>query len=299
MRLDAVIDGKIDKPYCLVGYGPEGIGKSSFAAGAPNPIFVGAEKGTAQLYVKRFPAPETWEDILDTVRVLLTGEHGYQTVVYDTLDWIEPLLWKHLCEQNKWASIEDPGYGKGYQAALDEWRRFLSMLEILMEKRRVNVIMLAHAQIRPFKNPAGEDFDRYELKINQKAAGLVKEWAEAVLFANYETFAKEDKKTKRVKGVSTGARLLYTVRTAAFDAKNRYNLPEELPLDWNEFDAAAKAGNSAPIEALREEITRKAKEIGGDTEKIAIEYMEKAGDDAARLAQINNRLNAKIAEKGQ
>jgi hypothetical protein len=299
MRLDSVVRGKLKKPISVVCYGPEGVGKSTLAAGAPKPIFLGAEDGTSQLDVTRFPSPETYADIREAVRVLQVDQHDYGTLVVDTLDWVEPLLWQHICARDGQPNIEGYGYGKGYQVALDEWRLLLSDLERLMKTRGMNVVLLAHAAIRPFKNPAGEDFDRYELKVHAKAAGLIKEWAEAVLFANWETFAKEDKRTKRFKGVGGVARMLYTERTAAYDAKNRYSLPDELPLDWNEFETAVNAGQVAPTTTLRAEIERKAKELGGELEAKIMETLAKAGDNAANLALINNKVNAKLAEKGQ
>lgn len=299
MRLENVVAGKLHKPLVVVCYGPEGVGKSSFGAGAPKPIFLGAEDGTAQLDVKRFPAPERWGDIREAVRVLTADAHDYQTLVVDTLDWVEPMLWSHICERDGQLNIEAYGYGKGYQVAFDEWRILLADLERMIKAKSMNVVLLAHSQIRPFKNPAGEDFDRYELKVHAKAAGLIKEWAEAVLFANWETFAKQDARTKRFKGVSTDARFVYTERKAAYDAKNRYSLPEEIPLGWSDFEAAVQAGAVAPAADLRAEIERKAKELGGELEAKILETIAKAGDDANALALINNRVNARLAEKEQ
>ena len=299
MRLDLVTKGKLRKPISVVGYGPEGVGKSSFAAGAPKAIFVGGEDGTSQLDVVRFPSPETWEDVLDSARVLLNDTHDYQTVVYDTLDWIEPLIWAYCCKRDGADNIEAYGFGKGYQVALDEWRKFLSGLEQIMRAKSMNVVLLAHSWIRPFKNPTGDDYDRYELKIHGKAAGLVKEWAEAVLFMNWETFAKEDKRTKRVKGVSTGARMAYTERKASYDAKNRYSLPEELPLSWADFEAAVNAGAVAPVADMLAEIARKAATLGAELETKIAETVAKAGNNAESLARINNRVNALISERGQ
>lgn len=298
MRLDMITKGKLRKPISVVCYGPEGVGKSSFGAGAPRPIFVGAEDGTAQLDVERMPAPESWDDILDAVRVLTNDPHEYKTLVLDTLDWIEPMIWAYCCNRDGEPNIEAYGYGKGFQVALDEWRLLIAALERLMRTKGMNIVLLAHSWIKAFKNPQGEDFDRYELKIHGKAGGLVKEWAEAVLFANWETFAKEDSKTKRVKGVSTGARLLYTERKAAYDAKNRYSLPEELPLGWDDFAAAIDAGAVAPVADLKTEIARKAALLGGELEAKIAELLAKAGDNAESLALINNKANAKLAEKG-
>lgn len=295
MRLDKLVRGKLKQRLRVTLYGPEGVGKTTFGAAAPKPILLGAEDGSASLDVTRFPTPTSWEDVLEAIRVLATESHDFETLVVDTLDWVEPLIWAHVCKRDGEVNIESYGYGKGYTAALDEWRRLLNALERLRVVRPMHVVLLAHSWIRPFKNPAGEDYDRYELKLNAKAAGLVKEWSDAVLFANWETYAKKDER-KRVRGVATGARLIYTERTAAYDAKNRSNLPPELPLSWADFEAGLAAGEVAKPEDLRAEIERKAKELGGDVEKAVLATLAKAGD-AASLALINNRVNARLAER--
>jgi len=299
MTLAGITKGRKVRPLRLVLDGVEGVGKSTFGSRAPRPIFLGPEEGTDHLDVERFPAPRTWPEVFDAIRTLGTQEHPYQTLVVDTLDWFEPILWDFLCDRDGKANIEDYGYGKGYVAAVDEWRRFLAALDRLREVKGMHIILLAHAWIRPFKNPEGDDFDRYEMKLHQKAAGLIKEWADCVLFANHETLATKDAKTKRVRGVSTGARLIYTTRTAAYDAKNRHDLPESLPLDWDDFFAAVQAHRPADPKALAAEITRKAKELGGEVEAKALAHVAVHADDAAFLAKVNDRLNALLAEKVQ
>jgi len=293
MTLASVTSGRQREPMSLLVYGVEKIGKSTFASEAPAPIFLDAEKGTEEIDVARFPTPETWEDVIEAVRTLIAGEHPYRTLVIDTLDWIEPLLWASICKRDGFATVEAYGYGKGYATALDEWRVLLAALERLRTLKRMNVILLAHSWIKSFKNPEGLDFDRYELKLHPKAGGLIKEWPKAVLFANHETIATEEKKTKRVRGVSTGARLIYTNRTAAYDAGNRYNLPDSLPLEWAEFAAAVEAGQSADPKILADEITRKAKECGGEVEKQTLESLTRVGSDAVKLAKLNSWINSK------
>lgn len=297
MTLAGIISGPIARPIRAIMYGVEGVGKSTFAANAPAPIFLGAEDGTASLDVNRLPAPQNWQDVLDAAKLLETETHGFKTLVLDTLDWAEPLLWRFCCERDKQESIEAYGYGKGYVVALDGWRVFLAALERLRDRKGMNIILLAHSVIRPFKNPEGEDFDRYQMKLNEKAGGLIREWSDAVLFANFETFASKDKNTKRVRGVSTGARIIHTVRTAAFDAKNRHSLPETMPLDWDTFAAAVAAHRVASPETLIAEIKARAADIPDEKLRaVMLDTTEKAGENTDKLAQILNRINARLAE---
>jgi hypothetical protein len=300
MTLASVKSGRMAGPYRLLIHGVDGVGKSTFGAAAPAPIFLGTEDGTDHLDVARFPAPQSWDDVLDALRSLTDTESTYRTLVVDTLDWAEPMVWQHLCAKHKVESIEDVGggYGKGYTAAIDEWRVFLAALERLQRERGMNVILLAHSFIKPFKNPEGDDFDRYILKMNAHAASVVREWCKGVYFANYETYAVKDK-AKRVRGVSSGARLLYTQRTAAYDAKDRYGLPESLSLSWEEFDTAAKSGKPADPTTLKEEIARKAKELGGELEKSTLESLARVDSDATKLSHLNSWVNAKVAEKAE
>ena len=166
----------------------------------------------------------------------------------------------------------------------------------------MQVVLLGHSQVKIFKNPEGEDYDRYQLKVHHQAGGLLKEWCDAVLFANYETYAKGEKDSRgklkgKAKGISTGARLVHTVRTAAYDAKNRFGLPEELPLSYADFHAAALAGEPADVDDLISEVKRKAAELGGETEKQTLASLERVGRDALKLSQLNVWTNSKLALK--
>jgi DNA polymerase III delta prime subunit len=262
MTLGAVKSGKIAQPLRVLLYGPEGVGKTTFGANAPKPIFLGAEDGHANLDVAYFPEPHSWGDILDAIRVLGAESHGYETLVLDTLDWLEPFCWKAVCAAGRKTGIEDFGFGKGYVAALDEWRVFVSALEAVRRAKRMNVVMLAHSQVKTFKNPEGDDYDRYSLKVHEKAAGLLKEWSDAVLFTNYETHVLKD--GAKAKGYGGGTRVIHTERRAAFDAKNRFGLPETMPLDWSEFANAVEASRAPDVvNVLRADLHTLMQEMQG------------------------------------
>lgn len=305
-QLSTLQRGRLATPPLVLLYGVEGVGKSSWAADAPEPIFFDIESGTEELDVVRWPVigSWTWQKALDAIEQLIVDQHNYRTVVVDTLDALEPLLWADICEKANQPDVEAFGYGKGYTAALDGWRVFTAALERLVRQRQMGVIMLAHSTIRTFKNPEGDDFDRYELKLNMKAGGFLKEWCRAVLFARYETFANKDSKTKRVRGVSTGARIMHTVRTAAYDAKNRYNLPEEMPLDWRLFAEARAAQRPADPVALAKRIEEMLVELAqldaDDAREAKVrDAVTAANGDAVQLARIADRVSGILNLKTQ
>jgi AAA domain len=299
MKLANVVRGRIQKPIRLLVYGVDGIGKSTFAAGAPAPIFVGVEDGTATLDVPRFPEPHSWLEGLAAIDELEVGDHDFRTVVIDTLDWLEPMCWSQVVGVGKRTrdgvlieTIEDIPYGKGYASALDEWRILLSRLDRLRAVRGMNTILLAHAWIRTFRNPDGEDFDRYELKLHTKAASLIREWCDAVLFATHEQYTHAKTKRDKAKGVSTGARILHTQRRAAFDAKNRHNLPETIALDYEALEEAIAAGVPEPPEVLKERIEGMLEGASADLATRVRRAVTAADGNAATLARIVNKLAA-------
>lgn len=256
MSLSRLIVGRQPRPLRIVLFGTDGIGKSSFAAAAPSPIFIGAEDGTAHLDTVRFPPPERWSDILDAIGTLYEEEHDFQTVVLDSADWAEQLARDAVCAEHSVDSVEGIGYGKGWVFCQEKFTQLLRGFDALYAKG-MHVLLVAHAQIKPFNDPNLDvPFDRYCLKLDKRTDPLLREWADYVLFANWDTTVtqKTDAKGKpllgeagKAKAKSYGKRLLHTQRSAAYDAKRRFEIPDRLPLDWPAFWAAhtAAAGFAA------------------------------------------------------
>lgn len=294
-KLSAVKKGKIALPLRILGFGPEGVGKSTFAAGAPSPIFLGAEDGTNELDIARYQ-PETFDEAIEFIDDLARDTHDYKTIVVDPVNWLEPLVYAKIVGTSG-KSIDDFGGGfqKGYTAALDQWRVLLAALERVW-RRDMHVILLAHSAVKSFNDPEGPAYDRYEVAMYPKSAGLIRQWVDFVLFMRRESFSKLDERTKKAKGFSTGKRIIHTQWTAAFDAKSRVRLPDEIPLSWDEFYGAVAHGR-ANIDEIKREIARLIEVIGdAEVTKKATGYVAAAGDDAGKLSEIANALAMKANE---
>jgi len=286
MALENVTTKAHRPPLRILIYGTEGIGKTTFGAEADAPIFLGTEDGTAHLSVARFPPPESWDDVLAALHELSARPHSYRTIVVDSLDWAEPLCWAHVCKKFKATSIKTVGggYGKGYVAALDEWRVFLHALDMLRNKAGMEVILIAHSTLKTTKNPEGNDYERYQLSIHGKAADAIKQWADILLFAQYKTFTFEQ--NGRTKGKdAAGARVVQTERRAAFDAKNRYGLKPELPLDYATVKQAIGEGQNA--EEVRGRIAAALAGVRSEAFRERVRgAIEAAGNDYVKLSKI-------------
>ena len=235
--------GIIPSAKKIVIYGVEGIGKSTLAAQFPQPVFIDTEGSTKEMDVARFDPPSSWPMLISQVQYVIDHPDICRTLVLDTADWAEQLMIRHICAQRQWTGLEDPGYGKGYQYAAEEWGGQLLNRLSEVAARGVNVVVTAHAWLRKVDLPEeAASYDHWEMKTSRKVAPMLREWADGVLFLHYETIVvKNAEKKAKAQG---GRRVIETTHTPYWDAKNRWNLPEKLPLEFS-----AIAGLFGPVPA--------------------------------------------------
>ncbi|VTT98774.1 Putative uncharacterized protein OS=Magnetospirillum magneticum (strain AMB-1 / ATCC 700264) GN=amb0352 PE=4 SV=1: AAA_24 [Gemmataceae bacterium] len=247
------------QPNRVILHGVEGVGKTSFASRAPRPVFLmtSGETGLDTLInagqvpeTAHFPELRTWKDLRAALAALQDEPHDFRTLALDTLNGAERLCHEYVCQRDfdgNWGRDGFTAFMTGYEVALAEWRAFLDGLDRLRTVRKMSILALAHTKITTFKNPEGSDYDRFTPDLHHKTWSLTHKWADMVLFANF--VAHVDGKTGDAKGKAKGGhrRVLYTTRTAAFDAKNRHGLPEQIdagrnaPEAWENFFQALRA----------------------------------------------------------
>jgi hypothetical protein len=295
--------GRLVLPRRILGYGVEGVGKSTFAAGAPRAVFLCPENGTGHLNIQRLPSPESWDEALEILALVEDADAPFETLVVDPINWLEMLCWARVTggpgakpDESTADAIQKygGGFNKGFEAAVGYWRNLVALLERIWKGGK-HVVLLGHCHVKAFQDPTGVAYDRYEMQMHHKAAGLLKQWADDVLFMRHEVLKKPE--NGKVVAIATGARIMHTQWSRAWDAKSRAALPEELPLSWSEYWNAVEAGTNR-VDALKKEIGSLIEAIADkDVTKKATAMVADAKDNAERLAEIANALRVKLDEK--
>jgi hypothetical protein len=249
ISLASISRNPVIAPPRVLLYGPHKIGKTTFGASAPNAVVLPLEEGIGRLEVPSFPLLRTFTEVMEALLSLRNEPHDFATAVIDSADWLEPIVWQQTCARYQKKDIEDFGYGKGYVAALDDWRILIDTLGDLRMQRNMAIIVIAHANVKRYDDPTSEPYDRYQIKLQDRASALLEEWVDAILFLNQRVSIASDKVGRdqsRKRGVGTGERIIYTEERPAFKAGNRYGLPTELPCPhgagWAVLQDAMMAG---------------------------------------------------------
>lgn len=230
-------------------YGVPKIGKTTWARSAPGVIEIPTEDANCTLGTTAFPISKTYAEFLSYVKAVGTTDNRFETLVIDSLDWLEPLIWDAVCKDDRSDSIEKVlgGYGKGFTVAAGKWLELLNMLELINLGHRgesaakgpgMTIILLAHSRVVKHTEPGLDSFDKYVTPLQKQADNMVREWCDDVLFCNYRIYTSEKDagfNKKEVRAVGAGERVIHTNERPGFCAGNRLNLPNELSMNWSEY----------------------------------------------------------------
>ena len=283
ITLGSIVTGVKCPPPRIFLWGLPGVGKTTWSAGAPAPIFACAEEGAEQLGAARVEI-NTWLDFLDMIVMLKNEAHPYKTLVIDSARPLESFLWDYLCSTHGWKNIDSPDYGKGYAAATKEWIQVLKDLDALRRAKGMGLIMIGHSAEKEANNPELDvAYRRFEVKLHRSAWDTIRAWCDGVFFAKYEAFVKGT--GSKARGFSTGVRELCTQWSAVYDAKSRWSMPAKISLDYSEF-AQYLNGEVLPDEVvqLKDQLLEVgAPLIGTKLESKRDAAIAFAGDDPVKL----------------
>lgn len=247
ISLASISKGKVMRPPRMIVYGDHKIGKSTFAASAPNCIFIKTEEGLDHIDANSFPLVTTYDDLMEQIGFLVSEKHDFETVALDSLDWLEKVVFEHTCAVGGQPNIEAFGYGKGYMAALPYWHEILSGFNAMRDERGMAIICIAHAHIKRFDAPDLDSYDQYRIKLQDRGSALLQEWADIIAFASDDVYTKktEVQGGKEItRATSSGKRFLNLIGKPSFQAGNRYNMPAKVPLKWDAFIEAFNKANA-------------------------------------------------------
>jgi hypothetical protein len=238
--------GNTAQPPRMLIHGVPGVGKSTFGANLPNPVFIQVEDGLAGIDCPAFPLAKSLADVTDQLGAIYQADGEFGTVVIDTVDALERLIWAQVAIENQVKHIEDIGFGKGYAFAIQHWQMFLNMCNALRDKGMI-VCLLCHTSVKRFQSPITDAYDRYEMALHKSASALLIEYVDIAGFANWQVMTRSEDagfNKKNTKGIGTGRRKLHLEERPAWIAKNRYSLPDEIDFDWPTLVAAMNPNKS-------------------------------------------------------
>lgn len=224
--------GPSKDPLSILLTAKSGFGKTSFAASFPNPIGIMTEDGKGDLDFKSFDIVESYDNIISCIRYLLDTDHDHKTVIVDTIDGVEPLIFKKVVDNYNANSKKEVKthseipHGQGWTQAIDLWRFILAGLEKLRTEKKMTVILLAQCLVKKIELPDLEPYDQYVLGINDKASLLIRSWCQVVFFGTYKIYTYESD-SKKTKATGTSERVIYTEERPTHFGKHRHGLPFE------------------------------------------------------------------------
>lgn len=225
-----------NRPIVATFIGDAGLGKTSLAATFPNPIFIRAEDGLSSIpeamRPDAFPRLHSVADLWDQLAGLIKEDHGYHTVVIDSVTALEVMFADHVIETDpknpKGIQQAHGGYGAGRDMVSSMHRRVRKAAEMLVE-RGINVVFVAHADTVRIEPPDADPYTKFSMRLHEKSMQPYVDNVDLVGFLRLEMFTKGDGDVK--KAISTGDRQLVCHAMAANVSKNRFGITEPIVVE--------------------------------------------------------------------
>lgn len=216
-------------------HGVQGIGKTTLACNFPKPLLIALEERFYHLENPDLEIEHNIKSTDDVFKILqnILDDKLYkdrETIIIDSLDIFEQITIFELLAPYKADSFSDPkaakhyGYAGGWQALAKSWQELLDLCGRLKNCGK-RVIFICHTFVKNKKDPAGDDFSYYGLKLNEQySRGVIFPWIDQVMFIDNRKIVVEGKLEKEERVVRAGFSSIY-------DGKCTGKLPELMPLN--------------------------------------------------------------------
>lgn len=221
-----LIRGKQDTAKLVVLYGTSGVGKSTLSSTIENSVFIDIEGGLDEIDCVKTPRVKTYNQFKSYIRDL--AKESFNTIIIDSADSLENLMTKEILAEHDKKSLADFGYGKGYELLSDMWTNAIDAFSFVKDKG-INVVIIGHDQIQRYEDPRHDGYDKIMLKLHKKSAANLIARCDALLFMTYDMIVKTSENVmEKNKAVGKGKRIVLCSDNPAYQAKNRFNLPDKI-----------------------------------------------------------------------
>lgn len=301
MSLSTITTGQQPDSLKLIIYGAPGVGKTTFAAGFPAPIFIDTDDGSKLVDTARFPVPETFEDVLAALKTLQLEQHSYKTLVIDTLGVLDTLMATSICKKEGVKVLEDMQWGKGTAKLVTEWGTFVTTLNTFRARTKMDIILLSHPSVLTLRDPVVTDHDTLTIAVHKKCVPLLIGWSHLTGFATFERVVSPDKNSEKLSMTTTGNRVVHTVEARGFTAKTRLGFPSPMPFDSATFLELLPDAIKTTCKQLIIDIVATLDKIPEakrkDIEPKVRETIEKSSNSIDVLTRCKDKISTLVQEK--
>lgn len=224
-------------------HGEHKTGKTTLASTFPRPLIVDIEGGSDDLDVARTERIKSYEEFENTISWLITNENDYSTIVIDSVDWLEALVWQFIAGTYGETSIEGTttgsqlGFGKGYKYSAGKFEHIITGFRRLNEAGKA-VLLICHSKNVKHSPPDGASYDRIEPDLHDRVQSILCEFVDEIFYIATKTFTRTEDlgfKKERALAVASNERIIVTGGNPAVVAGNRLSMPTEIPATFAEY----------------------------------------------------------------
>lgn len=287
--------GVVPHPRKILLYGVQGVGKTRLAASFPRPFVLDLERGSLDFDCERNQDPIVeYGGVQEWFSWFLTTDHGYNTLVIDSLTRLQELVATHLCRKANKDTVGEigGGFGRGKEQVETVFSMIKGSVEAFIA-RGMAVVMIAHATEIKHNPPDQPSYTKYEPDLLEEVRDMFVRYCDEVFFLRQESFVVKEKEgfgSERGQNRVTQRRQLVTQDTGGICAKHRLGLagmPDVIDADFQTYFRYVMAmAQYAPLQSA------------ASTEKSASDISGIVNNGSSKPVEPSNPVAAELAASG-